>query len=164
MLPRDARCALTHPDLVWRMLGVQCDGSGQEFYGRIKALSVDQLCRFEARLFPGSGALLDAFASFTGQPTGALALPRKSGISVSLDATGIPKALCVFFFASALSESDRQVQARILRWTARYGVEPDLYCALIGDKLQDPRRRHGILGLGIDGGGSVWLQAGIRPA
>jgi hypothetical protein len=100
-------------------------------------------------------------------PAGRIGLPRPSGISVVLDPDGTPQAVTWFAFGKALWSSDA-VAAAAVRRLCDQGIvraapgSQDLYAALAGGP-DDGRWRLGMLGVGVDGAGTTWLQAGVRP-
>ena len=153
---RDAHPLLRSKVLIWRMIGLNTDGS-REYYARGQELDL-QCIGGMAETVCGDGQALTALAK---RLTGGHDLPRPSGVSLTLAADDTPLALTWFTFAKAIFRDDRAVSAW-LRDQAQ-GTPAQLYAALAAG-APDGRWRHGMIGAGIDANGASWVQCGLRPS
>lgn len=156
--------ALRHPicrhyGMKWRMAGISASGECVELYAYAPDLDGQLLGVIEATVLGSDRRLLKAIISFSQHDE----LPNPSGISFAFDAQGVIRGVCWFTFAKALFSNDDATQAAILRWTRDAAVDNTFYSALISGQ-QNVRWRHGIIGMGLDATGKLWLQAGLRPS
>lgn len=150
--------------LTWRMAGVNDDGS-TELYARAPNLTWPELAAASSLL-----NLEDQLSGLVRELVGAdragrVVVPRPSGVSLVLAASGVPVALTWFAIAKSIWGGDAAVQAAMLRMMGRVEPAPDsaeLYRALSSGP-DDGRWRHGMVGVGVDRDGGTWLQAGLRP-
>ena len=153
---RDAHPLLRSETLIWRMIGLNADGS-REYYARGAELDLRCIDAM-AKAVCGDGTVLTALAT---RLTGGHELPRPSGISLTLAADSTPLALTWFTFAKAIFRDDGAVSAW-LREQAQ-GTSAQLYAALAAGAA-DGHWRHGMIGVGIDAQGAGWVQCGLRPS
>ncbi len=152
---REAHPLLRSEALIWRMVGLNADGS-REYYARGPELDLACIAAM-AQAVCGDGKALTAHAMLL---TGGHELPRPSGISLTLAADDTPLALTWFTFAKAIFRDDRAVSAW-LREQAQ-GTSAQIYAALAAGAADD-HWRHGMIGVGIDAQGAGWVQCGLRP-
>jgi hypothetical protein len=150
--------------LTWRMAGVNDDGS-VELYARVPDPGWPELAA-AASLVGHQDRLAELVSTLVAGPhPGGTVLPRPSGLSLVLAPSGTPVALTWFAIAKSIWADDLSVRAAVLRTTALVVHQPDssdLYRALSSGPY-DGRRRHGMVGIGVDHAGGAWLQAGLRP-
>ncbi|MFP8781296.1 hypothetical protein [Hydrogenophaga sp. RWCD_12] len=144
--------------LHWRMAGLNADRT-LELYAQSADLDRTRLLDLAQSLFgtPVPGAALSRHLDLL---SGGQDLPRPSGLSVVFDGDLQPRALTWFCFAKAVFRDDEQVRQTLL--SAVSGTTAKVYAALANGPA-DGRWRHGMVGAGVDAGGSVWLQCGLRP-
>ena len=145
------------PGLVWRMAGLDAEGS-IELYARASNLDVITLRTLALKLDAEPTAFLVPLQRLVRQD----ALPTASGVSFAFDACGAFAGFTLFVFAKHLYASDSCARVALLAQGKAYGLDTVLYEALCEGE-EDGRWRHGMIGLGLQRGGAVWLQAGIRP-
>lgn len=149
---------LRSPSLHWRMAGINADRS-LELYAQSADLDRGRLLDLGQGLFgtPVPGATLSRHLDLL---CGGQDLPRPSGLSVVFDSELRPRALTWFCFAKAVFRDDAQVRQTLL---GAVGGAPAAVYAALADGPADGRWRHGMVGAGVDAGGSGWLQCGLRP-
>lgn len=148
---------LRFPGLVWRMAGLDAEG-GVELYARVSNLSATTLQALVLRL----GAKPETFLMPMHRLVRQDEPPAVSGVSLAFDAFGAFAGLTLFVFAKHLYASDTCVRTALLTLGEAYGLDTALYEALC-DCDEDGHWRHGMIGLGLQRGGGLWLQAGLRP-
>ncbi len=153
---RDAHPLLRSEALLWRMIGLNADGS-REYYARGPELDL-QCIGAMAETVCGDGRALTDLAK---RLTGGHDLPRPSGVSLTLAADDTPLALTWFTFAKAIFRDDAAVSAWLRNQTE--GAPAQVYAALAAG-ASDDHWRHGMIGAGIDAHGASWLQCGLRPS
>ncbi len=142
--------------LQWRMAGVGAGGS-TEFYAQVDDMEPALLHALEMSAFGQTGWWLDAITRLLGRSD----LPRPSGLSLAFDSAGKLHALTWFASAKALFRDDDATQAALLRQVSD-GSSAEVLRAL-GGGARDGRWRHGMVGVGVDGSETAWVQVGIRP-
>ena len=149
---------LRSPSLHWRMAGLNADHS-LELYAQSADLDRRRLLDLGQGLFgtPVPGAALSRHLDLL---CGGQDLPRPSGLSVVFGGDLRPRALTWFCFAKAVFRDDEQVRQTLL--SAVDGAPAAVYAALAAGPA-DGRWRNGMVGAGVDAGGSGWLQCGLRP-
>ncbi len=153
---RDAHPLLRSEMLIWRMIGLNADGS-REYYARGPELDLQCIDAMAKRVC-GDGTALTALATTL---TGGHELPRPSGISLTLASDDTPLALTWFTFAKAIFRDDAAVSAWLRNQSQ--GTPAQVYAALAAG-ASDGHWRHGMIGAGIDAHGASWVQCGLRPS
>ncbi len=151
----DAHPLLRSESLIWRMIGLNADGS-REYYARGPELDLHCIGGMAETVCGDGGALISQAKRLTGGHD----LPRPSGVSLTLAADDTPLALTWFTFAKAIFRDDQAVSAW-LRDQAE-GTSAHVYAALAAG-TPDGHWRHGMIGVGIDANGASWVQCGLRP-
>ncbi len=152
-----AAIPLRVPSLVWRMAGLDAEG-GIELYARAPNLDSTTLRALVLQLSADPNTFLVPMRGLVRQE----GPPTASGVSFAFDACGAFAGLTLFVFAKHLYASDSCARVALLALGKAYGVDTVLYEALCEGE-EDGRWRHGMIGIGLQRGGAVWLQAGLRP-